>query len=139
MPKDRDPGWWRERDWEESRPREARGGIKAHSRRGAFGQSWWARRWLEVLERLDLGGRLVRGRSYARRGQVLDLAVEEGLVRASVQGSREDPYAVTIGVGTLSAAAWRKVGRSLGREARFAAKLLASEMPEDVEEAFTRA
>jgi uncharacterized Zn finger protein len=34
---------------------------------------------------------------------------------------------------------WRKVGRSLSQEARFAAKLLASEMPEDVEEAFTRA
>jgi uncharacterized Zn finger protein len=139
VPKDRDPGWWRERDGEESRPREARGGIKAHSRRGAFGQSWWARRWLEVLERLDLGGRLVRGRSYARRGQVLDLAVEEGLVRASVQGSRQDPYAVTIRVPPLSAAQWRRAGDALRKEARFAAKLLASEMPEDVEEAFTSA
>jgi uncharacterized Zn finger protein len=39
----------------------------------------------------------------------------------------------------LTPAAWRKVGRRLGREARFAAKLLASEMPADVEEAFTAA
>jgi uncharacterized Zn finger protein len=60
-------------------------------------------------------------------------------VTASVQGSREEPYAVTIRVDVLAPATWRKVGRRLCREARFAAKLLASEMPEDVEEAFTAA
>ena len=139
MPKDRDPDWWRDRYPEKGGPREAPGGIKAHSKRGRFGQSWWARRWLDVLERLDLGGRLSRGRAYARRGQVLDIAVEEGCVTASVQGSRQDPYAVTIRVDVLAPATWRKVGRRLGREARFAAKLLASEMPADVEEAFTAA
>jgi uncharacterized Zn finger protein len=125
-------GWWGARG-------EGGGGIKAHSRRGSFGRTWWARRWLDVLESLDLGGRLSRGRAYARRGQVLDITVEEGCVTASVQGSRKDPYAVTIRVDPLPAAVWRKVARVLGREARFAAKLLASEMPEDVEEAFTRA
>jgi len=138
-PKDQDRDWWRSHPPESSGPREARGGIKAHSRRGAFGRSWWARRWIAVLERLELGGRLARGRSYARRGQVLDIQVAEGSVTASVHGSRREPYAVTIGVDTLSAAAWRKVGRALCRQARFAAKLLASEMPEDVEEAFTQA
>ena len=136
MADDRDRPWWRDRYGESTRPKEARGGIKAHSRRGAFGQSWWARRWLDVLERLELGGRLTRGRAYARRGQVLDIKVEEGSVHASVQGSRDDPYAVTIRVHALSAADWEKVAPTLRREARFAAKLLASEMPEDVEEAF---
>jgi uncharacterized Zn finger protein len=136
MPDDRDRPWWRDRSRDSSGPREARGGIKAHSRRGAFGQSWWARRWLDVLERLELGGRLTRGRSYARRGQVLDITIEEGLVRASVQGSRSEPYAVTIRVRPLSASEWGKVAESLRGQARFAAKLLASEMPEDVEEAF---
>jgi uncharacterized Zn finger protein len=139
MPKDNDPGWWRNRYPESGGPREAPGGIKAHSKRGQFGQSWWARRWLSVLERLDLGGRLSRGRAYARKGQVLDIAIEEGSVSASVQGSREDPYAVSIRVDVLPPATWRKVGRRLGREARFAAKLLAGEMPADVEEAFTAA
>ena len=135
MPDDRDRPWWRDRD-EPFGPKEARGGIKAHSRRGAFAQSWWARRWLDVLEKLELGGRLTRGRTYARRGQVLDIAIEEGSVRASVQGSRTEPYVITIRVRALSAADWRKVADSLRRQARFAAKLLASEMPEDVEDAF---
>jgi uncharacterized Zn finger protein len=67
--------WWR-RDYgffQPSRPRPAKGGIRARTQRGAFGESWWARRWVAVLEGFDLGARLRRGRSYARRGQVLDV------------------------------------------------------------------
>src|SRR5438477_9330141 len=109
MPDDRDRPWWRDRDGESTGPKEARGGIKAHSRRGAFGRSWWARRWLDVLERLELGGRLGRGRSYARRGQVLDIAIGEGRVTASVQGSRKDPYAVKIRIQPLASGDWRRV------------------------------
>ncbi len=119
-----------------SRPREAKGGIRAHSKRGAFGESWWARRWISVLEDFDLGARLGRGRSYARRGQVLDVVIERGLVEARVQGSRLAPYKVSIKVKTLSGAQWKRASAALAREARFAAKLLAFEMPEDVEKAF---
>jgi uncharacterized Zn finger protein len=122
-----------------SRPREAKGGIRAHSKRGAFGESWWARRWISVLEGFELGARLGRGRSYARKGQVLDVSVERGAVKARVQGSRPEPYEVAIRVKTLSAPEWRRAAAALRREARFAAKLLAAEMPEDVEKAFEKA
>ncbi len=122
-----------------SRPREAKGGIRAHSKRGAFGENWWARRWVSVLEGFDLGARLGRGRSYARRGQVLDIAIERGLVAARVQGSRPAPYRVTLKVKTLSGPQWRLAAAALNREARFAAKLLASAMPDDVEQAFESA
>ena len=119
-----------------SRPRAARGGIKARSQRGAFAKNWWARRWTAVLEGFQLGARLSRGRSYARRGQVLDIDIEKGRVRSRVQGSRPAPYRVTIEVKVLSPAQWSKVVDALAREARFAANLLAGEMPEDVETAF---
>jgi uncharacterized Zn finger protein len=122
-----------------SRPREAKGGIRAHSKRGAFGESWWARRWVSVLEGFDLGARLHRGRSYARRGQVLDVAIGRGLVESRVQGSRPAPYKVSIKVKTLSGPQWKRAAAALNREARFAAKLLALEMPEDVEKAFESA
>ena len=130
--------WWERRFgfFEPSYPREARGGIRAQSKRGAFGESWWARRFLAVLESFGLGARLGRGRSYARRGQVLDIAIEKGHVRARVQGSRPEPYRVTIKVKVLPAPAWRRVVTTLGREARHAAKLLAGELPEDIEGAF---
>jgi uncharacterized Zn finger protein len=122
-----------------SKPRDVKGGIRARSRRGAFGQSWWARRWIAVLEGFELGGRLQRARSYARRGQVVSIAVEKGRVDAVVQGSRPDPYTVTLETRTLPAGEWTRLAATLTREARFAAKLLAGEMPPDVEEAFRAA
>ena len=119
-----------------SPPRQAKGGIKAQSRRGGFGDSWWARRWIEVLEGFDLGARLARGRSYARRGQVLSIDVDEGAVTARVQGSRARPYRVAIRVETLGDSDWKKLTTALFERPVFAAKLLAGHMPENVEDAF---
>jgi uncharacterized Zn finger protein len=119
-----------------STPREARGGIKAQSKRGDFGQSWWAKRWITVLESFDIGARLGRGRSYARRGQVLSIEIDKGNVRAKVQGSRPRPYDVELKIKTLSAADWKKLAEALSREALFAAKLLGGEIPPDIERTF---
>jgi uncharacterized Zn finger protein len=131
--------WRRYRDFgyfPPSRPREAKGGIKAHSQRGAFGESWWAKRWIAVLEGFQIGARLGRGRSYARQGQVLSIDIDKGLVKAKVQGSRATPYDITIQVKALSAANWQKLIGALSHQAIFAAKLLAGEMPQDIEQAF---
>lgn len=50
----------------------------------------------ELAAVLAEGARLSRGRQYQKRGQVTDLMVEPEAVTASVQGSRDDPYDVTI-------------------------------------------
>ena len=50
-------------------------GIKAKSKRGEFAKNWWATRWIAALEKLLDRGRLSRGRSYARQGQVLSRTV----------------------------------------------------------------
>lgn len=132
--------WWRDLPYyPPSRPREARGGIRSQSKRGTFGESWWARRWIEVLEGFDIGARLGRGRAYARRGQVLSIAIAKGSVAAEVQGSRPKPYRVRITVETLSRAKWKRLAEALAKQALFAAKLLAGGMPEDIETAFRAA
>jgi uncharacterized Zn finger protein len=120
-----------------SRPLEAKGGIKAQSRQG--GRSWWAKRWITVLESFHIGARLQRGRSYARRGQVLSVSVSVGRVTAKVQGSRRQPYAVTIRASTLSKADFAKLRRTLSQQAIFTAKLLAGEMPREIETVFVQA
>lgn len=133
---------WRWRDYGYYRyfppltPRKTKGGIKAQSKRGAFGQSWWAKRWVAVLESFNIGKRLARGRSYARRGQVLSINIKKGEVTASVQGSRATPYNITIKVKALTATNWKKLAKNLSSQALFAAKLLAGEMPQDIEKAF---
>jgi uncharacterized Zn finger protein len=119
-----------------SRPRKVEGGLRARSRRGAIGETWWSRRFIDLLESFQLGGRLDRGRRYARAGQVIDLKVTAGKVQARVQGSRATPYRVRIETPPLPEAAWRRAEEAMAGRASFAARLLAGEMPHDIEEAF---
>ena len=126
-------------DYEYTRPRQARGGIRAQSKRGDFGANWWARRWIQALENFSLGSRLARGRSYARRGQVLSIEVGPGEVSASVQGSRKRPYRVSIEVATLQGPDWEKLRVALAERPVFAASLLAGRVPEQIEDAFADA
>lgn len=112
------------------------GGIKARSKRGAIGEQWWSKRFIKVLESYGLSGRLARGRGYARAGQVLEFDLRQGMVSASVQGSRPTPYKVSIGVLPLTEAQWRRVRARLASQALFRAKLLAGEMPPEIEEVF---
>jgi uncharacterized Zn finger protein len=129
-----DPRWW---DREPTRPITVADGIKARSRRGAIGQSWWSARFIEVLESLELGGRLSRGRAYARSGQVTELRRTAGAVLAKVQGSRPKPYRVRIGLTTFGKTEWAQVEQAMADSAWYAAKLLAGEMPTDIEEVFS--
>jgi uncharacterized Zn finger protein len=82
-------------------------------------------------------GRLTRGRSYARKGQVLSLEEGKGGITAKVQGSQRRPYKVEIELTPLSEAQWEKVIAALNRRPAFVAQLLAGEMPQDIEEAFS--
>ena len=68
---------------------------------------------------------------------MLSIVIEKGRISAKVQGSRPKPYDIAIEVTTLSDAEWAKVIDALGRQALFAAKLLAGEMPQDIEPLFT--
>ncbi|WP_280841342.1 SWIM zinc finger family protein [Micromonospora sp. A200] len=113
--------------------------MKARSTRGAIGVSWWSRRFLEVLESFALGTRLTRGRSYARKGQVLRLDVTPGRVEAAVQGSRAEPYRVGIELPVFPAALWERVERDLAAQAFFSARLLAGDLPAELEEVFADA
>lgn len=126
--------WWRERG--PTRPLRVEGGLKARSTRGAIGQSWWSGRFIEVLESLGVGGRLSRGRTYARAGQVISLELSAGSVTGRVQGSRPKPYDVRIGVPTFGKPEWSRVEQAMADSAWYAAKLLAGEMPSDIEEVF---
>lgn len=121
--------------FEPSRPKEV-AGIQAKSRRGAFVKNWWANRWIQALTSLMDSARLTRGRSYARRGQVLKIDVTSGKISARVQGSRVTPYEVLIELKPLSDRQWDMVLDALSEQAIFAAQLLNGEMPSDIEQAF---
>jgi uncharacterized Zn finger protein len=117
-------------------PRQVKGGIRAQSKRGSFGETWWAKRWIQVLDSFNLGARLQRGRSYARGGQVLSIDIGKGRVSAKVQGSRPKPYNVTMEVKPLGAPEWKKVAKAVSSQAIFAAKLLGGALPAEIEQVF---
>jgi uncharacterized Zn finger protein len=126
-------------DFKPTRPIATQDGIKARSQRGSFTKNWWATRWIEALERLVDSGRLTRGRSYARKGQVLSIEETKTGIAARVQGSRRTPYKVTIQMVALTYAQWDTVMDTLSEQAIFTAQLLAGEMPQDIEQAFQTA
>jgi uncharacterized Zn finger protein len=110
--------------------------MKARSRRGQIGDTWWSQRFIHVLESFNVGSRLQRGKRYARAGQVLSMDLSPGQVRASVQGSRSKPYRVFIEAEILRASEWQEIEVVMASSAIFLAKLLSGEMPEEIEEAF---
>jgi uncharacterized Zn finger protein len=61
------------------------------------------------------------------------------VVTASVQGSRVEPYDVTVRFAVLPAAAWKTVEAALRDQALYSARLLAGEMPAEIEDVFASA
>jgi uncharacterized Zn finger protein len=122
-----------------TKPRPVQGGVVARSARGEIGEHWWSRRFVEVLESFALGSRLTRGKNYARRGQVISLEVAPGLVTARVQGSRRTPYKVLVGLAPFPELVWAKVEVTLAEQAVHSARLLAGELPAELEDLFAAA
>ena len=111
-------------------------GIRAQESRSGGARTWWARRWLEVLERMGLGARLGRGKHYAVSGQVTGMRFEGPHVEAQVVGTRPDPYRVTIDFRVPEGAAREAIVSRIKGEPMIAARLIADDMPTEVEQAF---
>ncbi|MFJ6985568.1 MULTISPECIES: SWIM zinc finger family protein [unclassified Streptomyces] len=100
-----------------------------------FADTWWGNAWITALEDGALDAkRLVRGRSYAERGQVDAITVTPGLVLAYVQGSRARPYRVQVRLRTLGEADWERFLDAAVEHPAHIAALLDKEMPESLAE-----
>lgn len=111
-------------------------GIRAQEPRGGSGRSWWSRRWTRILEGMGLGGRLGRGKNYAVSGQVVELRLAGPRVEAKVVGTRPEPYAVTLDFRCPEGAARAHIVARLRGEPMLVARLLADDLPTEVEEIF---
>jgi uncharacterized Zn finger protein len=101
-------------------------------------RNWWSDRFIGMLESLGMGPQFGRGRRYARAGHVRHLTISASLVVALVRGSDDQTYRARIAVRAFSAADWARVERELARQAYYAAKLLAGQMPPDIDRMFAR-
>lgn len=83
--------------------RRIKDGIEARTTRGAFGKTWWGKQFVTTVEGLADAGRLSRGRTYARGGQVISMEMRHGLIEGDIQGSQVEPFSATVSVATLDA------------------------------------
>lgn len=100
-------------------------------------REWWSQRWLELLDSYRFKKRLERARNYARQGNVLSIEFKGAKVLAKVQGSEVEPYKVSLSLSSFSDEEWGYIIETMSKKALFAAKLLAGEMPQNIEEVFT--
>ncbi|MEA5582579.1 SWIM zinc finger family protein [Nodularia harveyana UHCC-0300] len=100
-------------------------------------REWWSQKWLELLDSYRFKKRLERARNYSRQGNVLNIEFKGAKVLAKVQGSEPEPYKVSLSIDHFSGEEWDFVIETMSQRAIFAAKLLAGEMPQNIEEVFT--
>jgi uncharacterized Zn finger protein len=101
-------------------------------------REWWSQRWLDLLDAYRFKKRLERARNYSRQGNVLSIEFKGAKVLAKVQGSEVEPYKVSLSLDSFTEEEWGYVIETMSQKAIFAAKLLAGEMPQDIEEVFTK-
>ena len=86
-------------------------------------RTFWGAAWCEHLEGYsDFANRLPRGRTYAKNGSIVHLAVEKGRASALVQGT--DLYEVSVTVVPLPKARWQKIVRACAGRIDSAVELL---------------
>jgi uncharacterized Zn finger protein len=97
----------------------------------------WSTEFVAMLEALRMPTEFRLGRRYVRAGQVRQLSVSASLATALVLDDEGQSHRVKIAVRAFSHADWDRIERALTRHARYAAKLLAGELPSDTDKLLT--
>jgi uncharacterized Zn finger protein len=111
-----------------------------------FSRTWWGQRFIAALEEFTDSARLGRGRSYASGGRIIEYTLSKGTVTAKVRGSinpyfgvyKEPIYKTSITIKAITSDDWTRVIRQIASRADLITKLLLNEMPDTIEDAFSR-
>ena len=95
--------------------------------------SRWSEQFVGMLESLRMAAVFQQGRRYVRAGQVRSLTVSTSVVTGLVVDDDGDTYRARVGVRAYSAADWRRIERALAADALSVARLLAGDLPEDLD------
>ncbi len=114
-------------------PRRVRAGIRLTPGGPAPDESWVAARWLALMRERALEATIAEGREYATLGQTRRLSIDPGRITASVQGRIIKAYDLTVTLPTFPHEAWEGVIAALGNEPALAARILAGELPPELD------
>lgn len=99
--------------------------------RRSFADTWWGNAWVDALEgpSRSATGRLARGRTYARAGNVREITITPGRAAAQVNGSFPTPYRTSMEIRQLTAPQWETLLDVAAGKAGHLAALLDRDMP----------
>lgn len=100
-----------------------------------YGVTWWGAQWLEALSGIDYANRLPRGRTYANKGLVHKLEINNADLTAQVTGSGLKPYTVSLSFEPFEAEDKVLLVDLLAINPDFLSKLLNRELPPGLEQA----
>lgn len=101
-------------------------------------RTWWGKAWNDNLKRYaDYSSRIGRGSRYVRNGAVLDLKIEQGVIKALVQGSVRKPYKVEITIRPLLPEVWEKIRMAGEGKIESLQELIDGKFPPELSELFT--
>jgi uncharacterized Zn finger protein len=98
----------------------------------------WSEQFLGMLESLRMPAQFQQGRRYARTGQVRSIGISSSLVTGLVLDDDGETYRARIAVRAFSAADWHRIERALAAQAIHAARLLAGDLPADLDDILAR-
>lgn len=118
------------------KPRKVRGGIKLISATGRYPDSWPAQRWMRLIEQAAPGESLLEGLGYATEGQTRRLSINPGRIDGAVQGTSPAAYEASITLHPFTHDQTERIIAAMTDQAVYAAKLLAGELPANIEDIF---
>jgi uncharacterized Zn finger protein len=117
-------------------PRRVRGGVKLKLKPDEQPSSWITQRLLRVAEDGAEGQINREGLEYARAGQTKRLTIEGMLCEGIIQGRSDKPYKTELTLKQFSAHNQEQIIHAMADQMRYAAKLLAGELPSNIEDVF---
>ena len=126
------PGMHRD---ERPAPKRVRGGIKLNAPEGEIlaladdSSRSIVRQWLECVDRTFTDDVREEGMRFAETGQTVRIEYKRARIEAVVQGRATRPYTVEIHLPELTTDDWARLAERMAGEAKFAAGLLAGELP----------
>ena len=112
-----------------------RGGLKLQNKEGET-PGWITQRLLRVVEAAADGDVYREGLEYARMGQTRRIDFDEGSAKGSIQGRRQRPYVTKLHLEPFDPSQREALIEAMSSQAIYAAKLLAAELPPNIEDVF---
>ncbi len=118
-------------------PRKVRNGLRLRRKDNFVGAPWPVSSLIAMVDQRCTPQAREEGFVYATAGQVVSILIDAGRIEGLVQGRAAQPYRTILEFRTFTDDSWIRLIESMAAEAVYPARLLAGEVPREIEELAT--